>query len=76
MDHWCDHRRELSDLDHRRRVGDGENWSNPGHPLMVEPIGFADGRDVGEGVGTRREEHDCRVFGLSQEVGVPPIERG
>lgn len=65
MDYWCDYRREFNDLDYRRRVGDGENWFNFGYFLMVELVGFVDGRDVGEGVGIRREEYDCRVFGLS-----------
>lgn len=44
----CDHGRDLRGLDHEHRVGGGEDWSDSRHPsLVVEPIGLAEGLDIG-----------------------------
>lgn len=43
-DHW----RDLHGSDHERRVGGGEDWSDSRLPsLVVEPIGLAEGLEVG-----------------------------
>lgn len=55
VDHQYGLQRDFHGLDHKSRVGDGENRSDSRHPSMVEPTGFADGLDKGESKEIRRE---------------------
>lgn len=36
-------------------MGGGKNWSDSRHSSMVEPVAFAEGLDIGESDGTRKE---------------------